>query len=127
MEKRELTCIVCPMGCRVTVELDGEEIRLSGNQCKRGEAYCRQEVACPMRTVTSLVAIDGAEHPLCPAKTAAAVPREKIPEVLAALRRARVHAPVAIGDVLVSDIADTGVNLVATDARPLRPALQDKA
>ena len=120
MENRELTCIVCPMGCRVTVELDGGEMRFSGNQCKRGEAYCRQEVSCPMRTVTSLVAVEGAEHPLCPVKTAAPVPREKIPEVLAKLRCARIHAPIAIGDVLVRDIAGTGVDLVATDARPLR-------
>ena len=47
-------------------------MRFSGNQCKRGEAYCRQEVSCPMRTVTSLVAVEGAEHPLCPVKTARA-------------------------------------------------------
>ena len=64
MEKRELTCIVCPVGCRVTVEIEGEEMRVSGNQCKRGEAYCRQEVSCPVRTVTSLVAVSGSEHPL---------------------------------------------------------------
>ena len=86
METRELTCIVCPVGCRVTVEVDGEEMRITGNGCKRGEAYCRQEVTCPVRTVTSLVAVEGGEHPLCPVKTARPVPREKVPEVLAALR-----------------------------------------
>ena len=116
MEKHELTCIVCPMGCRVTVETEGAQTRVSGNQCKRGEAYCRQEVACPVRTVTSLVAVSGGEHPLCPVKTAQAVPKAKIPEVLKALRSLRVQAPVAIGDVLLKDIAGTGVDLVATAA-----------
>ena len=117
METRELTCIVCPVGCRVTVEVDGEEMRITGNGCKRGETYCRQEVTCPVRTVTSLVAVEGGEHPLCPVKTARPVPREKVPEVLAALRALRVSAPIAIGDVLAEDVAGTGVARVATDDR----------
>ena len=117
MEKRELTCIVCPVGCRVAVEVDGEEMRVSGNQCKRGETYCRQEVSCPVRTVTSLVAVVGVEHPLCPVKTAQAVPKDRIPEVLAILRSLRAQAPIAMGDVLLRDIAGTGVDLVATANR----------
>ena len=117
MEKRELTCIVCPVGCRVAVEIDGEEMRVSGNQCKRGEAYCRQEVSCPVRTVTSLVAVVGGEHPLCPVKTAQAVPKDRIPEVLAILRSLRAQAPIAMGDVLLRNIAGTGVDLVATADR----------
>lgn len=120
MEKRELTCIVCPVGCRVTVEIEGEEMRVSGNRCKRGEAYCRQEVSCPVRTVTSLVAVSGSEHPLCPVKTSRAIPRAKIAEVLAILRTMRVKAPVAIGDILVANIAGTGADLVATDSRAAR-------
>lgn len=117
MERHELTCIVCPVGCRVTVEVEGTQMRVSGNQCRRGGAYCRQEVACPMRTVTSLVAVVGGELPLCPVKTAQAVPRDKVPAVLAALRTLRVQAPIAIGDVIARDIAGTGVALVATDDR----------
>ena len=120
MEKRELTCIVCPVGCRVTVEIEGEEMRVSGNQCERGEAYCRQEVSCPVRTVTSLVAVSGSEHPLCPVKTSRAIPRAKIAEVLAILRTMRVKAPVAIGDILVANIAGTGADLVATDSPAAR-------
>ena len=83
--------------------------------------YCRQEVTCPVRTVTSLVAIAGGEHPLCPVKTAQAVPKASIPAVLEALRALRVQAPVAIGDVLLKDIAGTGVDLVATAARAAVP------
>src|SRR5699024_4699423 len=63
MKNYELTCIVCPVGCRITAEVEGGDVRVSGNQCKRGELYCRQEVSCPVRTVTSLVAVEGGELP----------------------------------------------------------------
>ena len=117
MEKRELTCIVCPVGCRVAVEIDGEEMRVSGNQCKRGETYCRQEVSCPVRTVTSLVAVVGGEHPLCPVKTAAPVPKSRVGDVLAAIRSAQACAPVRLGDVILPNVADTGVDVIATASR----------
>ena len=70
-----------------------------------------------MRTVTSLVAVVGGEHPLCPVKTAQAVPKDRIPEVLAILRSLRAQAPIVMGDVLLRDIAGTGVDLVATANR----------
>ena len=120
MEKRELTCIVCPVGCRVTVEIEGAEMRVSGNQCKRGDAYCRQEVSCPMRTVTSLVAVSGGEHPLCPVKTSHAIPRAKIADVLAILRTMRVKTPVAFGYIVVAIMAGPGADIVATDSRAAR-------
>ena len=114
---REMTCIICPMGCRLTAEIEGEAIRVRGNTCKRGETYAVQEVTCPMRTVTSLIAVEGAALPLCPVKTRAQVPKEKIGEVLAQLRGARVKAPVKIGQVLIADVAGTGVDIVATANR----------
>mgnify|MGYP000274618508 CR=1 FL=1 len=118
MEQHELTCIVCPMGCRITARNEGGQLYLSGNQCKRGEAYCRQEIACPVRVVTSLVAVHGAQQPLCPVKTASPVARAKIPEVLEALRALNIQAPVEIGDVLICDVAGSGADLVATAPRP---------
>ena len=114
---REMTCIICPMGCRLTCETDGDRITVSGNTCKRGEKYAIQEMTCPMRTVTSLIAVDGASLPLCPVKTAQQVPKAKIGEVLTALRAARVQAPVKLGDVLIADVAGTGVDIVATANR----------
>ena len=114
---REMTCIICPMGCRMTAEVEGAEIRVRGNTCKRGEKYAVQEITCPMRTVTSLVAVDGAALPLCPVKTASQVPKEKIVDVLEALRATRVCAPVRVGQVLIADVAGTGVDIVATANR----------
>ena len=114
---REMTCIICPMGCRLTAEIEGDAIRVSGNTCKRGETYAVQEITCPMRTVTSLIAVDGAALPLCPVKTAGQVPKAKINDVLAELKAARVAAPIKLGQVLIANVAGTGVDIVAAANR----------
>ena len=113
----EMTCIVCPMGCRMTAEKVNEEIKVTGNTCKRGEKYARQEMTNPVRTVTSLVMVEGASTPLCPVKTAAPIPKALISDALGELKKVRVPAPVRIGDVLIEDIAGTGIPLVATANR----------
>ena len=113
----ELTCINCPMGCRITVEMSGSEIIcVTGNTCKRGEVYARSEVVAPVRTVTSTMAVSGGKVDRVSCKTASPVPKEKIFEVMAEINSASCTAPVAIGDVLISDCAGTGVNVVATKA-----------
>ena len=116
----ELTCIVCPMGCRMTVEKVGEEYKVSGNTCKRGEKYAIQETTCPMRTLTSLVSVTGGEGPLCPVKTANVIPKAKIGEALSEVKAAKVEAPVKIGDVIIANIAGTGVDLIAAANRERR-------
>jgi len=109
----ELTCIVCPMGCRLTVEKVGDDIRVSGHTCKRGEKYAIQETTCPMRTLTSLVSVKGGEGPLCPVKTANVIPKALIADALKEVKAACVEAPVMIGDVIIKNIAGTGVDLIA--------------
>lgn len=117
MEPRNLTCIVCPMGCRMTVsEVDGQ-LRVTGNTCPRGEKYAIQEVTLPTRVITSSVKLTGGALPLCPVKTAAPVPKAMIPQCLAAIRAIHAAAPVRIGQVLADDLAGTGVALVATANR----------
>jgi len=117
MQSRELTCIVCPMGCRVRVDFEGDGLAVSGNQCARGEKYCRQEVTRPVRVVTSLAAVSGARLPLCPVKTSVAVPKHRVEDVLREIRALRVAAPIQIGDVLIEDVAGTGADVVATANR----------
>ena len=119
MEIHELTCIVCPVGCRIRVEDENGDLRISGNGCPRGERYARQEISNPVRTVTSAVAVRGAAIPLCPVKTASPVPKASIPACLAEIREIRIDAPVAVGDVVKEDLAGPGVALMATDNRPL--------
>ena len=114
MKTMEMTCIRCPMGCRLTVTQEGDSFTVTGNTCRRGAEYGIQEMRCPMRTVTSSVRVEGGRRPVCSVKTAENVKKADIPEVLAAIRGIRVKAPVAIGDIVCPDIAGTGVNLVAT-------------
>lgn len=115
MEKRELICIGCPLGCMITVEMDGENITsVAGNTCPRGKAYAEKEVTNPMRIVTSSVRVRGGERVSVSCKTQSDIPKSKIFEVVRALKEVEVETPVKIGDVLVEDIAGTGVAIVAT-------------
>lgn len=114
MEKVELTCIRCPMGCPLTVTVDGENVTVTGNTCPRGAEYGAQEVTAPVRTVTSSVRVRGGELPLVSVKTKTDIPKRKIFDVMADIRKAEVPAPVKIGDVLVPNAGGTGVDVVAT-------------
>lgn len=115
MEKRELTCIGCPMGCLVTVEMDGENIlSVTGQTCKRGEIYAKKEVTDPTRVVTSTVKVEGGRRERVSCKTREDIPKEKIALVMADINRAVIQAPVKIGDILIENVAETGVPVVAT-------------
>ena len=110
----KLTCISCPRGCRMTVEKNGDEVVVTGNECKRGEAYAVAELTCPVRTITSSIFIDGGDYPLVSVKTKDPVPKAKIKAVLDVIRTLRATAPTNVGDVVVPDIGGTGIDLVAT-------------
>lgn len=113
-QERNMVCIVCPVGCRMQVKMDNDEVSVAGNQCKRGSNYAKQEFLCPMRTVTSSVIVEQGKHPLCAVKTAGQVPKASIPQVLETIRTLRPVAPVQRGQVLCADIAGTGADLIAT-------------
>lgn len=115
MEVRNLTCISCPMGCPLTVEMEGSEvISVSGNTCKRGDIYARKEVTNPTRIVTSTVKVVNGSADMVSVKTKEDIPKGKIFECVEALKDVAVEAPVHIGDVIVANVADTGVDIVAT-------------
>lgn len=115
MEKRELICIGCPLGCMITVEMDGNEVKnVTGNTCPRGKSYAEKEVTNPMRIVTSSVRVNGGEKVSVSVKTKSDIPKGKIFDVARALKDVVAEAPVSIGDVLVTDVAGTGVEIVAT-------------
>ena len=118
--KRELICIVCPMGCHLTAEIEGDTVAISGNTCPRGERYGRQEILSPeLRMATSSVAIGGSAHALCPVKTAAPVPKAKVGAVLAAIRGAHICAPVKLGDVILANVAGVPWSLRHRHRSPL--------
>ena len=115
MEKRELICIGCPLGCMLTVEIEGSEVtNVTGNTCPRGKTYAEKEVTNPTRIVTSSVKVSGGDRPSVSCKTKSDIPKSKIFDVARALRDVEAQAPVAIGDVLLEDVAGTGVQIVAT-------------
>ena len=112
--KHELTCIRCPIGCQLTVDVDGENVSVTGNSCPRGAEYGKKEVTAPTRIVTSSVRVTGGVLQLVSVKTASDIPKEKIMEVMAEIRQCSAAAPVRTGDVLLRDVAGTGADIVAT-------------
>ena len=118
MKTVELTCINCPLGCRVEVLMDdrGEIQLVTGNSCHRGDIYARKEVTAPVRTVTSSVRVYGSRtgERMVPLKTAGDIPKGRVMDVIRDLAGVSVPCPVRIGDVIMKDIAGTGVDAVAT-------------
>ena len=93
---KELICICCPKGCHLRVDT-ANDYAVTGNACPNGAAYGKEELTHPTRILTSTVRVEGGLYPRCPVKTAQAVPKEKMTEVMAALDRVTLHAPVAPG------------------------------
>jgi CxxC motif-containing protein len=110
MAKKEFTCIVCPRGCRLTVD---ENLNVTGNTCPRGAEYGRQEASDPRRVLTSTVRIEGAILRMCPVRTASPIPKGKIKEAMEEIRKTTISAPISIGDVIIEDVAGTGIPVVA--------------
>lgn len=114
-EKKEFVCIRCPLGCNITTELDGADIKnITGNTCPRGADYVTKELTDPRRIVTSLVRVQGGELPVVSVKTAADIPKDKIKDCIKVLKGIALTAPVHMGDVVVENICGTGVNIIAT-------------
>lgn len=111
---RELTCIVCPKGCQINVELDDNKkvLSVSGHTCKRGEDYANTECTAPKRTVTSTVAVEGGG--VVPVKTDSTVPKELMMDCMKIINATKVPANTKLGDVIIKDILGTGANVVAT-------------
>ena len=115
MNTVNLICIGCPLGCPLTVEMEGNEVKsVSGNACPRGDAYAKKELTNPTRIVTSTVRVAGGKLAMVSVKTASDIPKGKIFECVKALKDVEMIAPVKIGDVVLENVAGTGVNVIAT-------------
>lgn len=133
---RELTCITCPLGCRLSVETDPSgELLVSGNRCPRGAVYAKEEFFSPKRTVTATCPAacagtkaacpDGADPALpharirrVPIRSTAPFPKERIEELLRIVYATEVPLPVARGEVVLRDALGTGIDLIATRSVP---------
>lgn len=112
---KEMICINCPMGCRLTVDdSDKNNIIVSGNTCPRGKTYAVNEVTSPKRMVTGSVRVSGGTIAMVSVKTREAIPKQLIFESLDALKNVTLTAPVKIGDVVVENVCGCGVDFIAT-------------
>ncbi len=122
---KELICITCPMGCHLSIDIDEHsEMKVTGNRCIRGEQYAREEILNPKRVVTytceallpeNFPVANGSEvlHRV-PVRTTNAFPKERIPELIAALRALSIRVPVERGDIVIKDALGTGIDVIAT-------------
>lgn len=112
--KRNLTCIVCPMGCSIDVEIENGEVKnISGNTCKRGEEYAKNECINPVRTITSTVRC--ADGSVIPVKTDKPIPKDKIFECMKIINSTVAPLPILAGDVIIKDVY--GSNIIATGGK----------
>lgn len=112
----DVTCINCPIGCRMTVEVgDDGEVTVAGNTCAAGVKHAKQEAIDPRRMVTSIVRVENSDNiNTLSVKTKEPVPKNKIFDVMNALKPIKVSGHVNIGDVILKSVADTGVDIIAT-------------
>ena len=109
---RNITCIICPRGCGLTVEETADGLKVLGNVCPRGEKYAIEECTHPVRTVTSFIRVENREDTMVSVKTSAPIPKESMFEAMEKIRAAKANAPIAIGDVLLADVF--GADIIAT-------------
>ncbi|MBE5799406.1 MAG: DUF1667 domain-containing protein [Clostridiales bacterium] len=115
MNTVNLICIGCPLGCPLTVEMEAGEVKtVAGNTCPRGVAYAKKELTNPTRIVTSTVRVAGGKLAMVSVKTESDIPKGKIFECVKALKDVEMIAPVKIGDIVIENVAGTGVNVIAT-------------
>ena len=112
--KKEFVCCVCPISCHITVSEEGGEIRVEGNECSRGREHGIQEYSDPLRMLTTTVAVKSSTLPRLPVISIKEIPRAKIGECLDVLYTMEVSAPLRCGDVIVKNIGETGVDIIAS-------------
>lgn len=113
--KKEMICIGCPMGCYLNVDYVGKTIReVSGNRCKVGVEYAEKEISNPERTLTTTVKVKNGHLPLVSVRTNKPISKNKIFDTMDLLAKIEVKAPIKIGDPIVQNVFNTGINVVAT-------------
>ena len=119
--ERNVTCIVCPIGCKILVKTDGTQLEIvGGNKCERGIEYARNEALDPRRMLTTSVFVNDGEWPLVSVKSSKPIPKEKLFSVLKEIRRITVKAPVKSGQTIIKNAANTGIDIVATKTVPTK-------
>lgn len=111
---KELVCIVCPRGCTMNIEENGSEIFVSGNSCKRGEAFAKNEMTNPMRTICTTAATSFPEAPVLPVRVSADIPKNKIFDVMKEINGVVITERLGRGDIVIENVLGLGVDVIAT-------------
>lgn len=114
MTTRKMVCVVCPVGCKLDVDICGQEYNVHGNKCVRGERYAISEITNPVRTVTTTIRVRKAEAVRVPVKTEKPFPKGKVFELMQLIERMEIEAPVKAGEILLENALDTNINLVSS-------------
>lgn len=121
IETLQFNCTTCPSECLLTVEVErdanGSVVKVrsvTGNNCPRGDKFAHQELTCPMRVLTTTVAVSGDDEALLPVRTAEAIPLALHAQTMTLIRDLVVNAPIRMGDVVLEDLLDTGIDLIAS-------------
>lgn len=119
MSSKEIICILCPLGCKLDVHIEGEKVaEVKGNRCKEGVEYASQEAWAPCRILTTTVRTRNAESPLLPVRSDKPIPKEKLQESMREISKQVVKGSAQMGQVIVKNILGTGVNIVASRSTP---------
>ncbi len=114
---KEIICIVCPLGCRMNVELDEKEVKsVQGNRCKKGMKHAEKEVFFPGRVLTTTVKTDIPGMPLLPVRSNGEIPKDQIMDCMGEISKHRISRPVKTGQPIVKNILHLGVDIVACRA-----------
>ena len=117
-ETLQFNCTTCPSECLLTVEVERDavaEVRsVTGNNCPRGDKFAHQELTCPMRVLTTTVAVSGGDEALLPVRTVEAIPLKLHAQAMNLIRGLVVNAPIRMGDVVLPNLLDTGTDLIAS-------------
>lgn len=115
-----MVCIVCPIGCNLEVEISNNEvISVKGNACKRGEVYAKSECIHPTRVLTTTIKVENGIYPVVSVKSTAPLPKELLFECMNVINNISVKAPISIGDILIKNICETNIDIIATKNLPL--------
>ena len=111
---KQLTCIVCPLGCRVSAELQSEKYVFSGNSCSQGAEFAERELTAPKRSLTTTVRTVFPDTPVIPVRTNTDIPKHLIPDVIKQLAYIKIKDRIGIGTIVVNDILEIGCDIIVT-------------
>jgi len=113
--KREYTCIICPNGCRISVEYEETTIKnIKGDECSKGKDYVKNEITNPLRVFTGSVLVENGDFSLVSVKTPVPIPKKYLKKIGEITRRIKVEAPVEVGRVVASNLLNKNIDLIAT-------------